>query len=45
MTWDYFYQDGKVFEVIKNKNLQQYVAPYKVLDLNDIANAFQITLQ
>ncbi len=40
LATDYFYSSDNVFDKIRSKNLQQYVAPYKVLDMRDIASAF-----
>ena len=45
LATDYFYSSDNVFDKIRSKNLQQYVAPYKVLDMRDIASAFQISLE
>lgn len=42
---DYFFCDKHIYNKIRAKNLQQYVAPYKVLDMRDIATAFDITVE
>ena len=42
---DSFFHDDRAYSRIRAKNLQQYVAPYKVLDMKDIAQAFAISLE
>jgi len=44
LQFDYFFNDNKYFSKIRASNLKQYVAPYKVLDMKDIATAFAISL-
>lgn len=45
LSCDLFFTDQKVYQQIRNKNLQQYVAPYKVIDIKEIAKAFGVTLE
>ena len=45
LCYDMFFGSEFIFKAIRNKNLQQYVAPYKVIDLNEIAAAFGVSLQ
>jgi len=44
LKYDYFFLDNKYFNKIRANNLKQYVAPYRVLDMKDIASAFAIGL-
>jgi len=44
LSLDYFFSDDKIFNKIRSKNLQQYVAPYKCIDMRDIAASFEISL-
>jgi len=42
--FDYFFSGSHTFSKIRATNLLQYVAPYKVLDMRDIATAFNISI-
>ena len=44
LTQDVFFQDETIFNKIRSRNLQQFVAPYKVIDIKEIAQAFGISL-
>lgn len=44
LSYDMFFGSEKIYTLIRNKNLQQYVAPYKVIDLKEIAAAFGVSL-
>lgn len=44
LCYDMFFGSEKIYTLIRNKNLQQYVAPYKVIDLKEIAAAFGVSL-
>lgn len=45
LKYDLFFGTQTIYRMIRNKNLQQYVAPYKVIDMREIATAFGISLQ
>ena len=43
--YDYIMHDEKYFAKIRSNNLKTYVAPYRVLDMREIASTFAITLE
>lgn len=45
LTYDYVMHDEKYFTKIRANNLKTYVAPYKVLDMREIAQTFAISLE
>jgi hypothetical protein len=42
---DIFFSGEDIFNQIRSRNLQQFVAPYKVIDMKEIAQAFGISLE
>ena len=44
LNQDIFFYDESIFNKIRSRNLQQFVAPYKVIHINEIAQAFGISL-
>lgn len=42
---DIFFSGEEIFNQIRSRNLQQFVAPYKVIDMKEIAQAFGISLE
>lgn len=42
LKFSYFCNDQKLYSTIRANNLRQYVAPYRVLEIKDIAAAFKI---
>ena len=48
MKYDYFFgehRSGSVFKKIRTLTLQQYVKPYKVIDMREISTAFGLPLE
>ena len=48
LKYDYFFGDhrsGSVFKKIRTLTLQQYVKPYKVIDMREISTAFGLPLE
>ena len=45
LATDYFFSTEHIFRQIRQMNLKQYVAPYKALDMREIAQAFGISLE
>ena len=48
MKYDYFFgehRSNNVFKKIRTITLRQYVKPYKVIDMNEISNAFGLPLE